>query len=57
MPSLQQIIAYCRIFRMLRGRKPSVSEVQRYFADWPVKPSGLQLVYQPSGKADHRIGV
>jgi hypothetical protein len=33
MPSLLQIITYCRLFQLLRGRKPFAREVCRYFAD------------------------
>lgn len=33
MPSLVQIAKYCRLFRLLRGRKPYAREVCRYFAD------------------------
>jgi hypothetical protein len=33
MPSLLQIVNYCRLFRLLRGRKPYAREVCRYFSD------------------------
>ena len=33
MPSLLQIVTYCRLFKLLRGRKPCTREVCRYFAD------------------------
>jgi hypothetical protein len=35
MPSLHQIATYARLFRLLRGRKPSVSETLRYFGAAP----------------------